>query len=46
MAEKRFHDNAVRDAMGKGNATWVKDRRAQYEGTIRQFYVSSIASLT
>ncbi|KAF1782489.1 Protein kinase-like domain [Phytophthora cactorum] len=27
LAEKRFHDNAVRDAMGKGNATWVKERR-------------------
>ncbi|OWZ21556.1 Serine/threonine protein kinase [Phytophthora megakarya] len=39
MAEKRFHDNAVRDAMGKGNATWVKDRRARFEEEIRQFYV-------
>ncbi|POM61741.1 Serine/threonine protein Kinase [Phytophthora palmivora] len=38
MAEKRFHDNAVRDAMGKGNATWVKDRRARFEEEIRQFY--------
>ncbi|KAG1710306.1 hypothetical protein DVH05_017310 [Phytophthora capsici] len=38
LAEKRFHDNAVRDAMGKGNATWVKDRREQFEVEIRQFY--------
>ncbi|KAG7378773.1 hypothetical protein PHYPSEUDO_009499 [Phytophthora pseudosyringae] len=38
MAEKRFHDNAVRDAMGKGNATWVKERRARFEEEIRQFY--------
>lgn len=39
LAEKRFHDNAVRDAMGKGNATWVKERRARFEEEIRQFYV-------
>ncbi|KAL4150783.1 hypothetical protein PRNP1_010180 [Phytophthora ramorum] len=38
LAEKRFHDNAVRDAMGKGNATWVKERRTQFEAEIRQFY--------
>ncbi|KAE8876579.1 hypothetical protein PF005_g11367 [Phytophthora fragariae] len=38
LAEKRFHDNAVRDAMGKGNATWVKERRARFEEEIRQFY--------
>jgi hypothetical protein len=41
MAEKRFHDNAVRDAMGKGNATWVKERRERFEEEIRLFYVSS-----
>ena len=40
MAEKKFHDNAVRDAMGKGNATWVKERRTRFEEEIRQFYVS------
>ncbi|CAI5724513.1 unnamed protein product [Peronospora destructor] len=38
LAEKKFHDNAVRDAMGKGNATWVKERRARFEDEIRQFY--------
>ncbi|KAG6622253.1 serine/threonine protein kinase [Phytophthora cinnamomi] len=38
LAEKRFHDNAVRDAMGKGNATWVKERRARFEEEIRLFY--------
>ncbi|EEY55978.1 protein kinase [Phytophthora infestans T30-4] len=38
IAEKRFHDNAVRDAMGKGNATWVKVRRDQFEAEVRQFY--------
>ncbi|ETL25100.1 serine/threonine protein kinase [Phytophthora nicotianae CJ01A1] len=38
MAEKRFHDNAVRDAMGKGNATWVKERRDRFEAEIRRFY--------
>ncbi|KAG7397578.1 hypothetical protein PHYBOEH_000511 [Phytophthora boehmeriae] len=38
MAEKRFHDNAVRDAMGKGNANWVKDRRSRFEEEIRMFY--------
>ncbi|CAH0477922.1 unnamed protein product [Peronospora belbahrii] len=37
MAEKRFHDNAVRDAMVKGNATWVKERRARFEEELRQF---------
>lgn len=37
-AEKRFHDNAVRDAMGKGNATWVKERRDRFEEEIRLFY--------
>ncbi|RMX69476.1 hypothetical protein DD238_001360 [Peronospora effusa] len=38
LAEKKFHDNAVRDAMGKGNATWVKERRNRFEEEIRQFY--------
>ncbi|KAG3109735.1 hypothetical protein PI124_g11130 [Phytophthora idaei] len=38
LAEKRFHDNAVRDAMGKGNATWVKERRDRFEVEIRRFY--------
>ncbi|KAG2787587.1 hypothetical protein PC129_g12800 [Phytophthora cactorum] len=38
LAEKRFHDNAVRDAMGKGNATWVKERRNRFEAEIRRFY--------
>ncbi|KAG6944365.1 hypothetical protein JG688_00017120 [Phytophthora aleatoria] len=38
LAEKRFHDNAVRDAMGKGNATWVKERRDRFEAEIRRFY--------
>lgn len=38
MAEKRFHDKAVRDAMGKGNPTWVRERRARFEEEITQFY--------
>ncbi|CEG46584.1 serine threonine protein kinase [Plasmopara halstedii] len=37
-AEKRFHDNAVRDATGKGNATWVKERRDRFEEEIRLFF--------
>ncbi|TDH66365.1 hypothetical protein CCR75_008003 [Bremia lactucae] len=41
-AEKQFHDNAVRDAMGKGNATWVKQRRDRFEEEIRLFYRDEI----
>ena len=39
MAEKKFHDNAVRDAMGKANAAWVEERRNRVEEEVRQFYV-------
>lgn len=38
MAEKRFHDNAVRDAMGKANASWVKSRQQTFEEEVRAFY--------
>ncbi|KAI9918286.1 hypothetical protein PsorP6_011708 [Peronosclerospora sorghi] len=38
IAEKRFHDKAYRDAMGKGNASWVKERRDLFEEELRQFY--------
>uniref|UniRef100_A0AAV1UPT1 Protein kinase domain-containing protein n=1 Tax=Peronospora matthiolae TaxID=2874970 RepID=A0AAV1UPT1_9STRA len=37
-AEKKFHDNAVRDAVGKANAAWVEERRNRVDEEVRQFY--------